>query len=90
MPTAAVNGTEIVYTDSALNHRAGDHGAGDHGAGDIPAVLLSHGFLMDHTMFGPQLQALVPEFRVITWDQRGFGGTGPRGRSPSGTRPGMP
>jgi 3-oxoadipate enol-lactonase len=62
MPTAAVNGTEIVYTDSA-------------GAADGPVVVLSHGFLMDHTMFDPQLPALAPEFRVITWDQRGFGGT---------------
>jgi 3-oxoadipate enol-lactonase len=60
MPTAAVNGIDIAYTD---------------GGGDGPAVLLSHGILMDHTMFGPQLAALAPEFRVITWDQRGFGAT---------------
>jgi 3-oxoadipate enol-lactonase len=60
MPSAVVNGTEIAYWDSG---------------GDGPAVVLSHGFLMDHTMFSPQLAALAPEFRVITWDQRGFGGT---------------
>ena len=60
MLTAAVNGTDIAYTDSG---------------GDGPAVVLSHGFLMDHTMFSPQLPALTPEFRVITWDQRGFGAT---------------
>jgi pimeloyl-ACP methyl ester carboxylesterase len=60
MPTAAVNETEIAYTDSG---------------GDGPAVVLSHGFLMDQAMFAPQLPALSPEFRVITWDQRGFGGT---------------
>jgi pimeloyl-ACP methyl ester carboxylesterase len=60
MPTAAVDGIDIAYTDSG---------------GDGPAVLLSHGILMDHTMFGPQLAALTPEFRVITWDQRGFGAT---------------
>ncbi len=60
MPTAALNGTEIAYWDSG---------------GDGPAVVLSHGFLMDHTYFDPQLAALVPEFRVITWDQRGFGAT---------------
>lgn len=65
MPTAPVNGTEIVYTDSAS----------DCGGADAPVVLLSHGFLMDAAMFGPQLPALAPEFRVITWDQRGFGGT---------------
>jgi pimeloyl-ACP methyl ester carboxylesterase len=74
MPTAVINGAEIAYTDSALDHGALDHGALDHG-GDAPVVLLSHGFLMDHTMFDPQLPALTPEFRVITWDQRGFGRT---------------
>jgi pimeloyl-ACP methyl ester carboxylesterase len=60
MPTATVNGTEIRYFDSG---------------GEGPAVVLSHGFLMDHRMFSPQLSVLAPEFRVITWDQRGFGGT---------------
>jgi 3-oxoadipate enol-lactonase len=46
----------------------------DHGGGE-PAVILAHGFLMDHTMFDPQVAALAPEFRVITWDERGFGAT---------------
>ncbi|MBO0832898.1 MAG: alpha/beta hydrolase, partial [Actinobacteria bacterium] len=27
------------------------------------------------SMFDPQVAALVPEYRVITWDERGFGGT---------------
>src|SRR5229473_1079844 len=43
--------------------------------GDGPAVVMSHGFLMDHEMFAPQVAALAPEFRVITWDERGFGAT---------------
>jgi 3-oxoadipate enol-lactonase len=60
MPTATVNGIDIAYADSG---------------GDGPAVVLSHGYLMDHTMFDHQLAALAPEFRVITWDERGFGGT---------------
>jgi 3-oxoadipate enol-lactonase len=60
MLTARVNGTDIAYTDSE---------------GDGPAVVLSHGYLMDHTMFDPQLPVLAPEFRVITWDERGFGDT---------------
>src|SRR5258708_8467282 len=64
MPTADMNGTEIAYWDSG---------------GEGPVVMLSHGFLMDHTMFSPQLAALAPEFRVITWDQRGFGATGAPG-----------
>ena len=60
MLTARVNGTDVAYADSG---------------GSGPAVVLSHGYLMDHTMFDPQLSALAPEFRVITWDERGFGGT---------------
>ncbi len=60
MATASVNGITVSYTDSG---------------GDGPAVVLSHGYLMDSSMFDPQVAALAPEFRVITWDQRGFGGT---------------
>ncbi|HXP18035.1 MAG TPA: alpha/beta hydrolase [Streptosporangiaceae bacterium] len=60
MPTAAVNGIEISYSDTG---------------GEGPAVVLSHGFLMDQSMFEPQVAALAPEFRVITWDERGHGGT---------------
>jgi 3-oxoadipate enol-lactonase len=64
MPSAAVNGTEISYVDTG---------------GDGPAVVLSHGILMDQSMFAAQVTALAPEFRVITWDQRGHGGTLARG-----------
>jgi pimeloyl-ACP methyl ester carboxylesterase len=60
MTTASVNGITVSYTDSG---------------GDAPPVVLSHGYLMDSSMFDPQVAALVPEFRVITWDERGFGGT---------------
>jgi 3-oxoadipate enol-lactonase len=60
MPTAAINGIQIDYADS------GGHG---------PAVVLSHGYLMDASMFDAQVAALAPEYRVITWDQRGHGGT---------------
>jgi 3-oxoadipate enol-lactonase len=60
MPVAAVNGIEISYTDSG---------------GEGPAVVFSHGFLMDQTMFDRQVSALAPQYRVITWDQRGHGGT---------------
>jgi 3-oxoadipate enol-lactonase len=58
MPYANVNGQNIYFEDSG-------------GAG--APVILAHGFLMDHEMFAPQLAALVPEFRIITWDERGFG-----------------
>ena len=38
-------------------------------------MILSHGFLMDREMFVHQVDALAGEFRVITWDERGFGET---------------
>jgi 3-oxoadipate enol-lactonase len=60
MGHADVNGQSIYYEDSG---------------GDGPPVIFSHGFLMDHDMFAPQIAALSPEFRCITWDERGFGGT---------------
>jgi 3-oxoadipate enol-lactonase len=60
MARAEVDGVEVEFADSG---------------GSGPAVVLSHGFLMDHTMFAAQVEALAPEFRVVTWDQRGFGGT---------------
>jgi pimeloyl-ACP methyl ester carboxylesterase len=60
MPFADVNGQSIYFEDS------GGPGA---------PVIFSHGFLMDHDMFAPQVEALAGEFRCITWDERGFGRT---------------
>lgn len=60
MPTAELNGTTIHFEDTG---------------GKGPAVILSHGFLMDHTMFDAQVAALRATHRVVTWDERGFGGT---------------
>jgi 3-oxoadipate enol-lactonase len=60
MPTAEINGHPTYFEDTG---------------GDGPVVLFSHGFLMDHEMFAPQVSALAPEFRVVTWDERGFGAT---------------
>jgi 3-oxoadipate enol-lactonase len=60
MPTAQINGIQVNYADSG---------------GDRPAVVLSHGYLMDASMFDAQVAALAPEFRVIAWDARGHGGT---------------
>ena len=60
MSYADVNGQRLFYEDTR---------------GDGPPVVLAHGFLMDHEMFAPQVEALAPEFRVITWDERGFGDT---------------
>lgn len=47
------------------------------GAPDGPVVVFNHGFLMDREMFAPNVAALGDTFRCITWDQRGFGATGP-------------
>jgi pimeloyl-ACP methyl ester carboxylesterase len=60
VPFAEVNGQRIRYEDSG---------------GEGPPVILAHGFLMDSEMFAPQVAALGDEFRVITWDERGFGET---------------
>jgi 3-oxoadipate enol-lactonase len=60
MSFAEINGQRIRFDDTAT---------------DRPAVILAHGFLMDRTMFAPQVAALADEFRVITWDERGFGET---------------
>src|ERR1700716_2361705 len=53
-------GAAVAYTDTG---------------GDHPALLLGHGFLLDHTMFDAQVVALRDSWRVITWDARGFGET---------------
>lgn len=41
---------------------------------DGPPIIWSHGFLMDHTMFDPQVAGL-DGYRHIRWDERGFGRT---------------
>ncbi len=61
MPFAEVNGQSLRYEDTG---------------GDGPPLVFSHGFLMDHEMFAPQVADLADVYRVITWDQRGFGETG--------------
>ncbi|MFO0758728.1 MAG: alpha/beta hydrolase [Byssovorax sp.] len=60
MPFASINGQEIHFEDS--------------GGPGLP-VVLGHGFLMDQSMFDPQVAVLAPEHRVIRWDARGFGQT---------------
>lgn len=60
MPFAEVNGQRLYYEDTG---------------GEGPPIVFSHGFLMDHRMFAPQVAALEDTYRVITWDERGFGAT---------------
>jgi pimeloyl-ACP methyl ester carboxylesterase len=60
MPYADINGQRIHFEDSG---------------GSGSPVVFTHGFLMDQSMFDPQVEALSPEFRVIRWDSRTFGET---------------
>jgi pimeloyl-ACP methyl ester carboxylesterase len=60
MSIAEVNGQRISYSDSG---------------GKAPAIIFSHGFLMDGSMFDAQVKALRGTFRCVTWDERGHGGT---------------
>ncbi len=60
MPIAEVRGARIAYDDTG---------------GNGPPVILAHGFLMDRSMFAPQVEALEGTHRVITWDERGWGDT---------------
>ncbi len=61
MPFAPANGQRLHFED------VGDRGG--------PAIVLSHGLLMDHEMFAPQVDALGSQYRVINWDERCHGRT---------------
>jgi 3-oxoadipate enol-lactonase len=58
MPFADIHDNRLYYEDSG---------------GPGPAVLFSHGFLLDHTMWEPQVAALRAKYRCITWDERSHG-----------------
>ncbi|GAC1632902.1 MAG: alpha/beta fold hydrolase [Nevskia sp.] len=60
MPYAFVNNQNIFYEDTG---------------GDGPVLMFSHGLLMDHTMFAPQIAAFRERYRCIAWDERGHGRT---------------
>lgn len=60
MNVVSVNGQQIAYDDTG---------------GEGPVVVLAHGYFMDRTMFAPQVAVLRDRYRVITWDERGFGDT---------------
>lgn len=62
MPHVTANGIELFYEDSG---------------GEGPVLVFSHGLLMDRSMFAPQIEQLRRTYRCISWDQRGFGRTGP-------------
>lgn len=61
MAYADVNGQRLYFEDTG---------------GDNPDVIVfSHGLLMDHEMFAPQVDALRDRWRCITWDERAHGAT---------------
>ena len=45
--------------------------------GEGPAVVLIHGFGLDMRMWDPQARPLAARFRVVRYDCRGFGASGP-------------
>jgi pimeloyl-ACP methyl ester carboxylesterase len=47
----------------------------DDTGGNGPAIVFSHSFGMNGSMFAPQCDAFRDRYRCITWDQRGHGGS---------------
>jgi len=60
MPYLERSGVRLFYEDTGANG---------------PAVAFSHGILMDHEMFAPQVEFLSQTYRCITWDERYHGNT---------------
>lgn len=58
------NGVTLAYSDTG---------------GDAPAVVFAHGFMLDHTMFDAQVDALRDDYRVVAWTARGHGETSDSG-----------
>src|SRR6185436_3073968 len=58
---APSNGTSLYYEVS----------------GEGEAVVLLHGFSLDHRMWAPQVDALAGRYRVVRYDLRGFGRSAP-------------
>ena len=48
---------------------------------DRPLVVFTHGAMMDHHGFDPQVPEIAREYRVMTWDVRGHGKSHPMGMS---------
>lgn len=60
MPVADIRGQHIAYDDTGS---------------DLPALIFSHGFLMDRSMFDHQVSYFRGRYRCVSWDERGFGDT---------------
>jgi 3-oxoadipate enol-lactonase len=58
MPIVDVEGQCLQYEDTG---------------GDGPALIFSHSFAMNGSMFAPQIEAFSQRFRCVTWDERAHG-----------------
>ncbi|WP_027554878.1 alpha/beta fold hydrolase [Bradyrhizobium sp. Cp5.3] len=58
MPKVQLNGESVFYQDTG-------------GVG--PVLAFSHGILMDHEMFAPQVEAFRDQYRCVSWDERCHG-----------------
>jgi len=67
---------ETMFTTTAVLARPGARLVYEV-AGDGPAVVLVHGFGLDLRMWEPQVRPLAARFRVVRYDCRGFGASGP-------------
>lgn len=61
MAKIAVNGVELFYVEGGEGEQT---------------VVLSHGLLLDYTMFAPQWDLLTEDFHVVAYDHRGQGRSG--------------
>jgi len=62
VPFAELNNTRLFYR---LEGRSG-----------LPALVLSHSLGCDHSMWAPQMPALLDHFQVLRYDTRGHGASG--------------
>jgi pimeloyl-ACP methyl ester carboxylesterase len=70
--TIAVLGTDAVYREFGFVESDGEQIYYESfGKGDV--VVLSHGLGGNHAIWYQQVPVLAQSYRVVTWDQRGFG-----------------
>jgi len=58
MPTVESNGVKLYYTDTGNGPKT---------------IVFSHSYLVDHSHFNPQIEALKEHYRCIAFDHRGHG-----------------
>ena len=58
MPTVESNGTKLYYLDTEKGQNV---------------IVFSHSYLLDHSHFNPQIEALRKDYRCIAFDHRGHG-----------------